>query len=251
MRSTWLCLLSACVVLVGCAGPSTADHAVRERANIRFALAQAYYEQGQHAVALEEIERSLAIDAKQAPAHVLHGVVLMALRQPERARASLDQALTLDDRLVSAWHNRAWLSCQERQWAAAQADFEQALAWAAGAQRAQALMVDGVCAAQAQAWDRAEQRLSQALDIEPQNPVARVHWAQVQQARGQWAQAQSALQHLNNSPHANAQSLWLAIQGAQQLGDTAAVAQWAQLLEQRFPQSAQWAAHQRKSVHDQ
>lgn len=245
-----LWILSACAVLTACAWPGPIDSAARERASIRLALAQAYHEEGQHRVALEEVERSLAIDAQQAPAHVLHGLVLMALRQPERARSSLDRALTLDGRSVSAWHNRAWLSCQEGQWASAQADFAQALVWASGAERAQTLMVDGVCAARAQAWDRAEQRLTQALAIEPQNPVARYHWAHVQQSRGQWAQAQWALQSLNTSPHANAESLWLAIQGAQQLGDTAAVAQWAQALEQRFPQSAQWDAYQRKSLHD-
>jgi type IV pilus assembly protein PilF len=201
-------------------------------------------------VALEEVERSLAIDAQQATAHVLHGLILMALRQPEPARSSLDRALALDGRLVSAWHNRAWLSCQEGQWASAQADFAQALVWASGAERAQALMVDGVCAARAQAWDRAEQRLTQALDLEPQNPVAQYHWARVQQSRGQWAQAQWALQSLNTSPHANAESLWLAILGAQELGDTEAVVQWGQALGQRYPQSPQWNAYQRKFVHD-
>jgi type IV pilus assembly protein PilF len=247
-RALWV--LSACAVLAACAGTSPIDSAARERASIRLALAQAYHEEGQHSVALEEIERSLAIDAQQAPAHVLHGLILMALRQPERARSSLDQALALDGRSVSAWHNRAWLSCQEGQWAAAQADFAQALVWASGAERAQALMVDGVCAARAQAWDRAEQRLTQALDLEPQNPVAQYHWARVQQSRGQWAQAQWALQSLNTSPHANAESLWLAILGAQELGDTEAVVLWGQALGQRHPQSPQWNAYQRKFVHD-
>ena len=242
--------LMACGLLTACAGPSPVDTAARERASIRLALAQAYHEEGQHHVALEEVERSLAIDVKQAPAHVLHGLILMALRQPERARSSLDQALALDGRLVSAWHNRAWLSCQSGQWAAAQADFAQALVWASGAERAQALMVDGVCAARAQAWDRAEQRLTQALDLEPQSPVAQYHWARVQQSRGQWAQAQWALQSLNTSPHANAESLWLAILGAQELGDTEAVVQWGQALGQRYPQSPQWNAYQRKFVHD-
>jgi type IV pilus assembly protein PilF len=247
-RALWV--LSACAVLAACAGTSPIDSAARERASIRLALAQAYHEEGQHSVALEEIERSLAIDAQQAPAHVLHGLVLMAMRQPERARSSLDRALALDGRSVSAWHNRAWLSCQEGQWAAAQADFAQALVWASGAERAQALMVDGVCAARAQAWDRAEQRLTQALDLEPQNPVAQYHWARVQQSRGQWAQAQWALQSLNTSPHANAESLWLAILGAQELGDTEAVVLWGQALGQRHPQSPQWNAYQRKFVHD-
>jgi type IV pilus assembly protein PilF len=247
-RALWV--LSACAVLAACAGTSPIDSAARERASIRLALAQAYHEEGQHSVALEEVERSLAIDAQQAPAHVLHGLVLMAMRQPERARSSLDRALALDGRSVSAWHNRAWLSCQEGQWAAAQADFAQALVWASGAERAQALMVDGVCAARAQAWDRAEQRLTQALDLEPQNPVAQYHWARVQQSRGQWAQAQWALQSLNTSPHANAESLWLAILGAQELGDTEAVVLWGQALGQRHPQSPQWNAYQRKFVHD-
>lgn len=250
MRRAVLCILSACLVLSACAGPGPTDTLARERASIRLALAQAYHEEGQHSVALEEVERSLNIDATPASAHVLHGLILMALRQPDRARISFDRALALDGRLVSAWHNRAWLSCQEGQWDAAQADFAQALVWASGAERAQTLMVDGVCAAQAQVWDRAEQRLSQALEIEPQNPVVRYHWARVQQSRGQWAQAQWALQSLNTSPDANADSLWLAILGAHELGDTVAVAQWGQALGQRYPQSPQWIAYQRKFVHD-
>jgi Tfp pilus assembly protein PilF len=193
-RALWI--LSACAVLTACAGPAPIDTAARERASIRLALAQAYHEEGQHHVALEEVERSLAIDVKQAPAHVLHGLILMALRQPERARSSLDQALALDGRLVSAWHNRAWLSCQSGQWAAAQADFAQALVWASGAERAQALMVDGVCAARAQAWDRAEQRLTQALDLEPGGAIPLGPCSTVARPMGAGAVGLAKPQHL-------------------------------------------------------
>lgn len=244
MRVLMLCWLAAS--LVACA--SVPDAVQREAAASRLALAQAYFEQGQPQVASQEVQRSLAIDAHNPRAHVLSGLVWMDLNRFERARASFDRALVLDPQSVSAWHNRAWLSCQQGAWEQAHADFEQALLRAQGADRVQALMVQGVCAAQAQSWSLAEQRLTQALDLEPNNTMARHHWAQVQQEQGRWAQAQMALERLNTSPHARPESLLLAIRGAQELGDAAAVVRWAQELERRFPQSPQWDAYQRKSV---
>ena len=243
----WVLMIGT--LLVACAGPSPNHAAARERAEIRLALAQAYFEQGQLAVALEEADRSLAIDATHAQAHVLRGVILMAQQQPERARASLDQALALDARLVSAWHNRAWLLCQQGQWSAADDDFSQALVWANGPERVQTLMAHGVCLAKAQSWDRAEQRLSQALDLDSHHPTALYHWARVQQARGRWPEAQQALQHLNASTHVSAESLRLGILGAQQLGDTQAEAQWSQALQRRFLPTKPSGDDPRKPAH--
>jgi type IV pilus assembly protein PilF len=244
----WILMIGT--LLVACAGPLPNRAATRERAEIRLALAQAYFEQGQLAVALEEADRSLAIDATHAQAHVLRGLVLMSQQQPERARASLDQALALDARLVSAWHNRAWLLCQQGQWSAADSDFSQALVWANGPARVQTLMTQGVCLSKAQSWEQAEQRLSQALDLDSRHPMALYHWARVQQARGRWPEAQQALQHLNASPHVSAESLRLGILGAQQLGDTQAEAQWSQALQHRFTPSKPSGDDPRKPVHD-
>ncbi len=243
-----LMLALAAASLLACA--TAPDTAQRERADIRLALAQAYYEQGQHAVALEEVQRSLAIDANHPSAHVLHGLVLMATQQVDLARGSFDRALSLNPQLVSAWHNRAWWSCQQGAWQEANADFEQALALATGSERLQALIAQGVCAVQAQSWGLAEQRLSQALTLEPSHVLARYHWAKAQQAQGQWVQSQWTLQGLNAPPRVTAESLFLALLGAHQLGDSAAVSEWAQVLESRFPQSPQWHAYQRKFVND-
>jgi type IV pilus assembly protein PilF len=251
LRGPWLLVVVAMGLLSACAsGDRSARSDVSTRAAIRLSLAQAYFEQGQHSVAQEELLRSLALDPSNAQAHVLQGLVSMAQHSPEAARASLDRALALDSGLVSALHNRAWLSCQQGRIDQAMTDFDAALLRAQGAERAQTLMVQGVCWAQAQRWDEAHERLSLSLALEPQQAVARYHWARVQQARGQWADAQWTLQSLNRSSDVNAQSLWLAIQGARQLGDTAAAAQWAADLERQFPQSPEWAAYQRKPLND-
>ena len=80
LRVSMLALAAA--GLVACA--AAPDTAQRERADIRLALTQAYFEQGQHAVALEEVQRTLAIDPNHPPSHVMRGLVLMA-----RARAKV------------------------------------------------------------------------------------------------------------------------------------------------------------------
>ncbi len=237
----FLMLALGSVTLVACA--TVSDASQRARADLRLTLAQAYYEQGQHAVALEEVQRSLAIDDQHASAHVLHGLVLMATQQSDLARVSFDRALGLNSQLVSAWHNRAWWFCQQGEWQAANADFDQALTLAKGSERFQALMAQGVCALQAQSWGLAEQRLSQALAIDPNHVLARYHWAKAQQA--QWT-----LQSLNALPQLTAQNLFLALQGAHQLGDSLAVIEWARVLEQHFPKSREWNAYQRKFVND-
>lgn len=246
LRGPWLVVVGAIALLSACASGDRSPHSdASTRAAIRLSLAQAYFEQGQHSVAQEELLRSLALDPNNAQAHVLQGLVSMAQHRPEAARASLNRALALDSGLVSALHNRAWLSCQEGRIDQAMADFDAALVRAQGSERAHALMVQGVCWAQAQRWDEAHERLSESLALAPQQAVARYHWARVQQARGQWT-----LQSLSRSSDVNAQSLWLAIQGARQLGDTVAAAQWAAELERQFPQSPEWAAYQRKPLND-
>lgn len=244
-------VLSVVSILVACSSPPPVNQqADVERASIRLSLAHAYFEEGRHAVALEEAQRSLLIDDQNPSAWVLQGLVQMALQDPMAAKTSLDQALALDARWSAAWHNRAWLFCQTGQYDEAMRDFAQAISLAKGGDRAQALLAQGVCWAQAEQWDKAEDSLARALDVDPNHPVIRYQWAKVQQARGQWASAQWALQGLNASNHVNAQSLWLAIMGAQQLGDTAAVSELVQQLQRQFPQSPQWDAYQRKASHD-
>jgi type IV pilus assembly protein PilF len=62
----------------------------RKRARIRTELASGYFEQGQTAVALDEIKQAVAADPSYAPAYNLRGLTYMRLGETDLAERVFD-----------------------------------------------------------------------------------------------------------------------------------------------------------------
>jgi tetratricopeptide (TPR) repeat protein len=90
----------------------------------RLGLAQLWLQAGQHARALEELDRLTARFPDYAPGWFQRGEALRALERYDEARAAYDLALERDGELAQARYNRAVLHLRAGRAAEARADFE-------------------------------------------------------------------------------------------------------------------------------
>lgn len=249
-----LLLLGGCASGVGAAGAggSSAEPITesdepdaRKRARIRLELASGYFEQGQTTVALDEIKQSLAADPTYVAAHVLRGLVYMQLNNNRLAEESFQRALQLNPRDPDALHNYGWFSCQLGRHREAVDLFTRALASPVYAGQAKSLMAKGICQVRMGQLAEAEGSFARSYEIDAGNPITGYNLAALLFRRGDDSRAQFYIRRLNNSELANAETLWLGIKVERRLRNLEPMAQLAQQLGRRYPQSREWAAYQR------
>lgn len=219
----------------------------RKRARIRVELASGYFEQGQTTVALDEIKLALGNDPNYAPAYTLRGLVYARLNELRLAEESFKRAQLLSPRDPDVLHHYGLFACQQGRYPQAIELFQQALASPVYGGQAKTLMAKGICQVRAAQFSEAEGSLARAYELDPGNPITAYNLAALQFRRGDNAKAQFTIRRLNNGEFANAETLWLGIKVEQRLGNTEAMAQLAQQLSRRYPESREWASYQRRA----
>lgn len=260
---TLLALGLSAWLLAGCAAPGQPVQAQgvesysefdepesRRRARIRTELAVGYFEQGQTAVALEEIRQAIAADPNYAPAHNLRGLVYLQLNDLGLADTSLQRAVQLSPTDGDALHNLGWLRCQQAAYAAAQSLFERALAVPVYGNASRTLMALGICQARAGQNEAAERSLTRSFELDAGNPITGYNLAKLLYQRGDFSRAQFYIRRLNNSELANAETLWLGLRVERRLQNADAARQLGEQLRRRYPQSDEFAAFQRGAFDD-
>lgn len=226
------------------------DENNRRRARLRMELAAGYFEQGQTSVALEELKQVLTIDPNYADAYNLRGLVYMRLEDAGLAEDSFRRAVAINPRDANTRHNYGWLLCQQSRYGDAAQQFAAALAVPSYTDRAKTLMTQGVCELKAGQRQQAERSLQQAYELDAGNPVIGFNLASVLAQREEWSRAQFYIRRVNNSPSANAETLWLGIKVERKLNNREAVAQLGGQLQRRFPQSREAMAYERGNFND-
>ena len=259
------CGAAACVVaLQGCA--TTADTGARDfnagvvtpsdepetrrRARIRLELAVNYFQNGQTAVALDEVKQALMADPTYADAFNLRGLIYMRLNDMGLAEDSFKRALALRGADPELLHNYGWLQCQQQKYTEADQLFARALANPTYGPRAKTFMARGLCQSAAGQAAEAEQSLLKAYELDAANPVVGYHLASLMFKRNELTRAQFYIRRLNNGEFANAESLWLGIKVERAIGDTVAMRQLADQLRKRFPSSRELGALEREAFNE-
>jgi len=222
----------------------------RRRARLRLELAIGYFEAGQTTVALDEIKQSLSADPTFADAYNLRGLVYMRLDDAGLAEDSFRRAIALNPREPNTLHNYGWLLCQQNRYGDATQQFNAALAVPAYTERAKTLMTQGLCLMRAGQPAEAERSLLQAYEIDAGNPMIGFNLASLLAQRQDWQRAQFYVRRVNNSPSANAETLWLGVKIERRLANREAMAQLGGQLQRRFPQSREAIAYERGSFDD-
>lgn len=222
----------------------------RKRARIRLELALGYFQGGQPTVALDEVKQALLADPSYPEAYDLRGLIYMRLDEPALAEDSFRRAISLAPREPNTLHNYGWLLCQQKRYADATQQFAAALAVPNYRDSAKTLMTQGICQLQAGQRIEAERSLVQAYEIDTGNAVIGYNLAALLTQRKDFARAQFFIRRVNNSPSANAETLWLGIKVERELGNREAQTQLAGQLLRRFPQSREALAYERGNFDD-
>ena len=183
-------------------------------------------------------------------AYDLRGLIYMRLDEPALAEDSFRRAIALAPRDPNTLHNYGWLLCQQKRYADADAAVRRGARRAELPRSAKTLMTQGICQLQAGQRIEAERSLVQAYEIDTGNAVIGYNLAALLAQREDFARAQFFIRRVNNSPSANAETLWLGIKVERELGNREAQSQLVGQLQRRFPQSREAIAYERGNFDD-
>ena len=251
--------LALALLLAGCAStqapeaPQVADTGMikgdvsepRNRARLRTELASLYYQNGNHAVALEELGQAVASDPGFAPAHGVYGLVYMALKQNVLAQQSFERALALSPTDPDLNHNYGRFLCLTGREADAIRYFEQAIRNPLYPAPWRSHSAAGFCLARAGKLKEAEDYLQAALKLQPEEPTALMQLGQLRYNEGKFEEARGFIARLRKVVEPSPEALWLALRIERKLGERVAEASFATQLRRRFPGSPEYQQLQR------
>lgn len=215
-------------------------HTTRNRARAHTDLSTAYYGAGQYEVALEEVRIALEADDEYLPAVNQLGLIYIALGQTEQAKEQLHRAIKLDPNDPSVNNNYGMLLCSLGDEAEAMRYFEKALNDPLYRTPEFAYVNAGICVKNMGDYARANQFLSRALALSPDQPLALYHMADLAYRSGDYRNARRRItRYLQVVVVPGLDALWLAARIENQMGGTVALAAYGAQLNRRFPDSAQ------------
>jgi len=209
----------------------------RRRARIRLELAATYYQQGNYAVAVDELRQALAIDPNYPAAHGMLGLVYMDLNDRARAEESFQRALRLAPSDSDLNNNYGWYLCQTGRPQQAIERFLLALRNPLYATPSRPLHNAGICSLRMGDEKAAEDYFRRAFQVDPGNPVAMFQLAELNLKRGDYVRARFYSQRLMGTFDPSAEVLWQAIRIEHRAGNADARESLAAQLRRRFPTS--------------
>jgi type IV pilus assembly protein PilF len=211
-----------------------------ESARVHTELAFAYFEKGQMAVALDEVKTALASKPSYFAAYNVLGLINMDLGENVKAEDAFRHALEIAPGDSDTLNNYGWFLCQTQRERQAIPAFMRALKNPLYATPAKPYLNAGICTEKIGDDATAEEYYRKAFSLDPANPGAMLHLAELYFKRNDLDKARFYADRLNKSYDPSAQSLWLALRIERKAGDHGAEASFAAQLRRRFPDSAEY-----------
>lgn len=239
-------VLLTAVLLQGCQSNPDRDDLQRQEPNTALArtyqeLAVAYLQQGAVEVALEQAQRSLALDPNYGPAHNITALIYQRLGQAEKAEVAFKTAVDKDPNNSYIHNAYGAFLCQQKRYPAAHQQFELALKNPLYRTPEQTETNAGVCAMSAGQLADAERYLRSSLKRKRQQPKALISMANISFLNYKFLSTRAYLQRFHETAQPTASSLWLGIRTERRLGDEAAVKDFSEKLVRKFPDSTETA----------
>ena len=209
----------------------------RQRAQIHTDLGAAYFGSGQLGVALEELNVAIRADSSFAPAYNMLGLVYMTLREDDKAEENFRRALSLSSTDSDANNNYGWFLCQRGKIDDAIRHFMAALKNPLYATPEKSYLNAGICARKKNDDVEAEEFLLKAIKLQPRQPQALFHLADINFKRGNYAEARKFINQFSRIAAPTAESLWLGIRIERRLGNRNDEASYGLQLRKTFPDS--------------
>jgi type IV pilus assembly protein PilF len=212
------------------------------RAQLHTELAAGYYERGQMAVALEEVNMAVKIDPAYAPAYNIAGLVYAYLGDDRKAEQNFAQSLQLAPNESETLHNWGWYLCTHNRQRESLAQFDAAVRNPLYRTPEVALVNAGRCAQAINDDAAAENYFRRALDVQPGNPLASLGLAQLAYKAHRYDEARSWMKGvmLMNNPPPDALRVGVCIE--RKLGDHQSELSYISQMKNRYPQAPETAA---------
>ncbi len=202
-------------------------------------LAVVYMQQGQLAEALQNIKKGIALDPNNGEAHNVIALLYSRLGENKLAEEHFKRANSLQPKNSYTLNAYGTFLCGQKRYKEADAQFKEALKNPLYRTPEVALTNAGICARQTKDLDIAEAYLRRALQHNSKFSVALYQMALVSYETGDMLTARDFLKRFHDVAKPTSQSLWLAIQIEQKLGNKNAVASYSIQLKGSFPDSTE------------
>lgn len=214
----------------------------RARAKIHTELGGLYFQAGNMAVALEELNTAIAADSGYAPAYSVRGLVRAYLRELEAGEEDFRKALSLAPNDPEVNNNYGWFLCENDKPRQAIAYFLNAVKNPLYSTPDRAYTNAGACALKAGDLAGAEAYLGMALRLDGDSALpARVQLAQLYYRKGMLDEARRLLgEVLKVMEPATPETLWLALRIERKLGNRVAESGFAAQLRSRYGASKEY-----------
>lgn len=210
------------------------------RAKLHTELGALYFQDGNMAVALDELKTAIAIAPSYAPAYNVRGLVRLYLREMELAEDDFKQALRLAENDPEVNNNYGWFLCQTNREKDSIAYFLRAIKNPLYQTPGRAYLNAGRCSQKVGELDAADDFLQKALRFLPDNPQALMQLAAINYQRGNYELARKHLSDIVRKVEPSAETLWLALRIERRLGDRSAEASYGNQLRRKFSGSPEY-----------
>ncbi len=243
--------LGLIIVLAGCtatgsgsgqgaqqaASTQTAVSDQQVRAKVHTELGSLYLLDGRSATALEEARIALSVDSNYAPAYNLLGLTHMVLNEPRLAEDSFQKALRLAPGDPEISNNYGWFLCQNGREQASISYFMAAANNPLYTTPTKPYTNAGICAFRVKNDKAAQEFLSTALRLAPDNNQARLGLAEIAYRQGRYSEAKQWTTDIEKTMEPTADVIWMALRIERKLGNREAEVRYATQLRRRFPGS--------------
>ncbi len=215
--------------------PSDSPTANDTRARIHTELAAGFYQRGQYAIALDELNKALSASTNYAMAYDMLGLVYMALGEDAKADTDFNRALQLAPNDPDFHNNYGWFLYNINQCDAALPQFASAYANPLYATPELALSNSALCYLKQGKDDMAIQYFEKSLRYQENQPETIYQLALLYYKQQRYADARDLLGRLIQGNAASAKVLWLGLRIARKMNDHDAEASDSLQLRNRYP----------------
>ena len=229
-----------CTILLACSSTQEGEKAEKNKyriADTNVQLGVGYFRQGRVEAALEKLLKALEAAPDYPEAHSSIALIYERLGETEKAGNHYRQALEIKPEDGSIHNNYAVYLCNTGKPLEAEKHFLQAIKSRGYRTPAQALENLGICAMQIPDFEKAENYLRKALQMDKRLPGALLQMARVSYEKGRFMSGRAYLQRYQEVAAMGPKGLWIGIQVEQKLGDKKTVREYESRLRKRYPDS--------------
>jgi type IV pilus assembly protein PilF len=216
----------------------------RNRAKIHTELGALYFQDGNMAVAIDELRIALDADSSYYPAYSVRGLVHAYLKEYAKADEDFQRAMSYAPNDADVNNNYGWYLCQTGKERQSISYFLTALKNPLYETPDRAYTNAGTCALKAGDLEGAERYLTQAVRLARDGaPQARVQLAKLYYQRGLLEESRRYVNEaMKMMEPPSVDALWLGLRIERKMGNKALEGNYAAILRLRYPTSPEYAA---------